>query len=56
MLKVPRIKIEMLGRSSVTGSLQDLITSLVKMGIPLHSGAVKFWKEKGAQLPPELIK
>ncbi len=29
---------------------------LVKMGIPLHSGAVKFWKEKGAQLPPEVIR
>ena len=31
---------------------------LVKMGIPLHSGAVKFWKDQGQgeKLPPELIK
>jgi hypothetical protein len=31
-------------------------SSLAKMGIPLHPGAVKFWKEKGANIPPELIK
>jgi len=31
-------------------------SSLVKMGIPLHPGAVKFWKEKGITLPGELIK
>jgi len=31
-------------------------SSLVKMGIPLHPGAVKFWKEKGVKIPPELIK
>jgi len=31
-------------------------SSLAKMGIPLHPGAVKFWKEKGAKIPPELIK
>ncbi len=30
--------------------------SLAKMGIPLHPGAVKFWKEKGAKIPPELVK
>lgn len=30
--------------------------ALVKMGVPLHPGAVKFWKEKGVQLPPELVK
>ena len=30
--------------------------SLVKMGVPLHPGAVKFWKEKGVKIPPELIK
>ncbi len=27
-----------------------------KIGIPLHPGAVKFWKEKGVKLPPEIIK
>ena len=29
--------------------------SLVKMKIPLHPGAIKFWKEKGVSIPPELI-
>jgi hypothetical protein len=29
--------------------------SLVKMGIPLHAGAVKYWKEQGIKIPPELI-
>jgi TRAP transporter TAXI family solute receptor len=28
----------------------------VKMGIPIHPGAVKYWKERGAKLPEELIK
>jgi len=31
-------------------------SSLVKIGIPLHPGAVKFWKEKGVKIPPELMK
>jgi len=31
-------------------------SSLVKMGIPLHPGAVKYWKEHGVKLPPELVK
>jgi len=31
-------------------------SSLAKIGIPLHPGAVKFWKEKGVKIPPELIK
>jgi TRAP transporter TAXI family solute receptor len=31
-------------------------SSLVKVGVPIHPGAVKFWKEKGAKLPPELLK
>ncbi len=31
-------------------------SSLAKMGIPLHPGAVKFWKERGAKLPENLIK
>ncbi len=31
-------------------------SSLVKTGVPLHPGAVKFWKEKGVKIPPELIK
>lgn len=30
-------------------------SSLVKMGIPLHPGAVKFWREKGTKIPPELM-
>lgn len=29
--------------------------SLAKMRIPLHPGAVRFWKEKGASIPVELI-
>jgi uncharacterized protein len=29
---------------------------VAKIGVPLHSGAVKFWKEKGVKLPPEIIK
>ena len=29
---------------------------LVKIGIPLHPGAVKFWQEKGVKLDPALIK
>lgn len=28
----------------------------VKVGVPIHTGAVKFWKEQGAKLPPELLK
>jgi TRAP transporter TAXI family solute receptor len=31
-------------------------SSLVKVGVPIHPGAVKFWKEKGAKIPAELIK
>lgn len=31
-------------------------SSLVKMGIPLHPGAVKYWKDKGVKIPAELIK
>jgi len=31
-------------------------TNLVRVGIPLHPGAAKFWKEQGAKIPPELIK
>ncbi len=31
-------------------------SSLVKMGIPLHPGAVKYWKDKGVKLPAGLIK
>jgi uncharacterized protein len=29
---------------------------VAKIGIPLHPGAVKFWKEKGIKLPPEISK
>jgi hypothetical protein len=31
-------------------------SSIEKIGIPIHPGAVKFWKEKGAKLPEKLIK
>jgi hypothetical protein len=31
-------------------------SSVVKIGIPIHPGAVKYWKERGVKLPPELIK
>jgi len=30
-------------------------SSLVKMGIPLHLGAMKYWKEQGIKIPPEII-
>jgi TRAP transporter TAXI family solute receptor len=30
--------------------------SVAKMGIPIHPGAAKYWTEKGAKLPPELLK
>jgi hypothetical protein len=29
--------------------------TLVKMGIPLHPGAVKFWKERGVKIPQEIL-
>lgn len=28
---------------------------MVGLGIPLHAGAVRFWKERGMTIPPELI-
>jgi TRAP-type uncharacterized transport system substrate-binding protein len=31
-------------------------SSIEKIGIPIHPGAVKYWKEKGATIPAELIK
>jgi TRAP-type uncharacterized transport system substrate-binding protein len=31
-------------------------SSIEKIGIPIHAGAVKFWKEKGAKIPAGLIK
>ena len=31
-------------------------SSVVKIGIPIHPGAAKYWKERGVKLPPELIK
>ena len=31
-------------------------SSLVKMGVPIHPGAVKYWKEQGVKLPQELVK
>jgi TRAP-type uncharacterized transport system substrate-binding protein len=30
--------------------------SLVKMGVSLHPGAVKYWKEQGVKLPQGIIK
>ena len=30
-------------------------SSLAKMGIPLHPGAVKFWKERGVAIPAEIL-
>ena len=30
--------------------------SLARIGIPLHPGAVKFWKEQGVKIPPEIVK
>ena len=29
---------------------------VAKMGLMLHPGALKYWKEKGAKLPPEMLK
>ena len=29
---------------------------VAKMGLQLHPGALKYWKEKGAKLPPEMLK
>jgi uncharacterized protein len=29
---------------------------LVKVGIPLHAGAIRYWQEKGVKLAPELLK
>jgi TRAP transporter TAXI family solute receptor len=34
------------------GAKLDLLNSL---GIPLHAGAVKYWKEQGLTIPPGLI-
>jgi TRAP-type uncharacterized transport system substrate-binding protein len=28
---------------------------MVGLGTPLHAGAVKFWREQGKTIPPELI-
>lgn len=36
-------------------TLAPSFDSIKSMGIPLHAGAVKFWKEKGEAIPPELI-
>jgi len=29
---------------------------VAKMGLKLHPGAIKYWQEKGAKLPPEMLK
>jgi len=34
---------------------QDLIEASLSTGIPLHAGVVQYFKEKGIQLPPEVI-
>ncbi len=31
------------------------LDTMKALGIPLHPGAVKFWKDKGLKVPPELI-
>ena len=36
-------------------TLAPSFDSMKAMGIPLHDGAVKFWKEKGETIPSELI-
>lgn len=29
--------------------------TLIKMGLPLHPGAIRFWKEQGVKIPPEVV-
>lgn len=36
-------------------TLSASLNSMKSMGIPLHAGAVKFWKERGLTIPSELI-
>jgi TRAP-type uncharacterized transport system substrate-binding protein len=36
-------------------SLSSSFDGMVSLGIPLHAGAVKFWKEQGVEIPKELI-
>ncbi|MDI6725484.1 MAG: TAXI family TRAP transporter solute-binding subunit, partial [Smithellaceae bacterium] len=47
---------ELLGKVvSFWASAGPHFNDLVKMGIPLHPGAIKFWREQGARIPSELI-
>jgi len=59
MLKVtlePKNK-EMLGKvSSYWLTTGPDFGAMAKVGIPIHPGAVKYWKEQGAKLPSELVK
>jgi TRAP transporter TAXI family solute receptor len=41
---------------SLWGESGPVFGPVVKIGIPLHPGAVKFWREKGVKLPPGLLK
>lgn len=48
---------EMLAKvMSLWGESGPLFGPVVKMGIPLHPGAIRYWQEKGVKLSPELLK
>ncbi len=36
-------------------TLENALKGLTEIGVPMHSGAVKFFKEKGQEIPAELI-
>jgi len=36
-------------------TLSPAFDGMKSLGIPLHPGAIKFWKEKGESIPPELV-
>jgi TRAP transporter TAXI family solute receptor len=37
------------------GGMNATLNPMKGLGIPLHPGAVKFWREQGMNIPPELI-
>ncbi|SFR09615.1 TAXI family TRAP transporter solute-binding subunit [Desulfoscipio geothermicus] len=37
-------------------TLENALQGMTEMGVPLHPGAVKFFKEKGLEIPEELVK
>jgi hypothetical protein len=41
---------------SLWGESGPVFGPVAKMGMPLHTGAIKYWQEKGVKLPPELLK